>query len=66
MTIEEFSQTRFHAGMKVRYKGEIRDLVSVDFEENLIGIESEEIECEECGHVEIGIQMVRCENCDLI
>lgn len=32
MTIEEFSQTGFHAGMKVRYKGEIRDLVSVDFE----------------------------------
>lgn len=28
--------------------------------------ESEEIECEECGHVEIGIQWVRCENCDLI
>nr|DAZ81093.1 MAG TPA: zinc ribbon domain protein [Caudoviricetes sp.] len=55
MTIEEFSQTGFHAGMKVRYKGEIRDLVSVDFEENLIGIESGEIECEECGHVEIGI-----------
>ena len=52
--------------MKVRYKGEIRDLISVDFEENLIGIESGEIECEECGHVETGIQWVRCENCDLI
>lgn len=66
MTIEEFTQTGFHSGMKVRYKGEIRDLVSVDFEENLIGIESEEIECEECGRVETGIQWVRCENCDLI
>ena len=52
--------------MKVRYKGEIRDLVSVDFEENLIGIKSGEIECEECGHVETGIQWVRYENCDLI
>lgn len=66
MTIEEFSQTGFYAGMKVRYKGEIRDLIPVDFEENLIGIESGEIECEECGHVETDIQWVRCENCDLI
>ena len=40
--------------------------LSVDFEENLIGIESGEIECEECGHVETGIQWVRSENCDLI
>ena len=66
MTIEEFSQTGFYAVMKVRYKGAIRDLVSVDFEENLIGIKSGEIECEECGHVGTYIQWVRYENCDLI
>lgn len=40
MTIEEFSQTRFGAGMQVKINktGEIRDIISVDFETNKIGV----------------------------
>lgn len=66
MTIQEFSNTRFCAGMKVEYQGEIRNLVSVDFEESLIGIEFGERECEECGHISSDIYWVRCENCNII
>lgn len=40
MTVEEFSQTRFGAGMQVKINktGEIRDIISVDFETNKIGV----------------------------
>jgi hypothetical protein len=57
MTIEEFNNTRFGNGMKVIYKGVENDIVSVDFEESLIGL----------GDVEEGeIYWVRCENVNLV
>ena len=37
MTIEEFNNTSFGANMEIAYKGNIYDMVSVDFEEALIG-----------------------------
>lgn len=66
MTIKEFNSTGFHMGMKVKYKGEVRNLVSVNFDENLIGLEDEESECEECGNTFTEIYWVRCENCQLL
>lgn len=40
MTVKEFSQTRFGAGMQVKINktGEIKDIISVDFETNKIGV----------------------------
>lgn len=37
MTREEFDKTSWGAGMKMKYDGEIYDIVSVDFKEALIG-----------------------------
>ncbi len=61
MTIKEFNKTGFRNGMKIEYKGNIYDIISVDFEESLVGIEK--IDCEG-GDKEISWK--RCENCKLI
>ena len=37
MTIEEFNKTGWNPGMKMRYEGEVYDIISVDFKEALIG-----------------------------
>lgn len=58
MTVEEFNQRRYGAGMKCLYKGQELDIVSVDFEEALIGLEIE-------GDDE-NINWVRCENVEII
>jgi hypothetical protein len=58
MTIEEMNKTEFTAGMKVNYKGETQDLISVNFEEHLIGIGNAE-------DVDSEIDWVRCENVSL-
>lgn len=63
MTIEEFEKTAFSVNTKVKYKdGNIYNVVSVDFDENLIGIEmfphNEEINN--------AIRWVRCENCEIL
>lgn len=57
MSIEEFEDTRFGRGMKVRYKGVEYPIASVDFEESLIGIEFTE-NGEIC--------WVRCENLTIV
>jgi hypothetical protein len=59
MSIEEFNDTRFGNGMKVIYRGEENDIVSVDFEESLIGIGIE-------GGDDGEIHWVRCENVTLV
>jgi len=56
MTIDKFNNTKFHVGMKVIYRdGETYDIVSIDFDEALIGVK---------GIHEI--QWKRCENCEII
>lgn len=62
MTIEEFNNQGFGAGDKAKYKdGNIYNVASVDFEEQLIGLD---IEIE--GDDEDIITWVRCENVDYI
>jgi hypothetical protein len=58
MTKEEFDNTKFHADMQCIYKGKTRELISVDFEERLIGLVSES-DPDMC-------DWVRCENINLI
>lgn len=66
MTKEEFLRTRFAKGMRVKYRGSIHDVVSVDFEECPIGIDAGTQECVCCGAEIVAVNWVRCENCDLI
>jgi len=42
MTIEEFNNTGFGYGMKVKVSNHIYNIASVDFEDFTIGIEDEE------------------------
>jgi len=37
MTIEEFNETKFTGKMQLTYKGRVRDLFSVNFQEALRG-----------------------------
>jgi hypothetical protein len=61
MTIEEFKQTRFSAKMKVLYKDKECPIISVDFEECLLGIGyNQQFE------VDDEIDWVRCENVELV
>jgi len=65
MTQEEFLNTRFSAGMKVKHNkwNEIYDVESVDFIECLIGVPATQFsEGSEDGE----IQWFRCENCTII
>lgn len=66
MTIEEFNNTRFKFGMKAEYKNNVYDIISVDFEENLIGLDNGIIECNGCGTERTDVMWVRCENCKII
>lgn len=66
MTKEEFLRTRFAKGMRVKYRESIYDVVSVDFEECLIGMDAGTQECGCCGEETVAVSWVRCENCDLI
>ena len=59
MTIEQFKEQPFISGMLAEYKGEKYEIISVNFDEALIGL------------VEVGqdiefINWVRCENCNII
>ena len=59
MTIEEFNNKSFGANMKVAHRGVIYDLVSVDFEEALIGYDmGDDSDNDVC--------WARCENCTLV
>ena len=39
MNQKDFSNTKFHAGMQIVYKGDIYELMGVDFELGLFGID---------------------------
>lgn len=66
MTIQEFDNTRFCAGMRVEYRGKEYVIMSVDFQERTIGIVWDEIENDETFDVDYEIRWVRCENCKLL
>lgn len=51
--------------MNVWYEGELYGIISVDFEECLIGIDFGCDECPECGAETPAIRWIRCENCEL-
>jgi hypothetical protein len=57
MTQEEFNNTSFGKGDKVRYKGSEYDILELNFEENLIGIfywDSDPVTwvtCESCTYI---------------
>lgn len=67
MTIEQFNNTRWGAGvkvlckpMKMKYKPYVADVVSVHFDQALIGVmENPESENDE-------IRWLRCENCEIV
>jgi hypothetical protein len=58
MTIDQFDCMSFKSDMKAMYDGQEFDVVSVDFEEKLIGLEDPEFPEE--------TKWVRCENCQII
>lgn len=58
MTLKEFNNTQFGAGMRCIYKGQTRDIGGVEFEEQLLGLVNE------CDDEER--DWVRCENIELI
>lgn len=60
MKNKEFIAFKFGAGQKVLYKGKEYDLVSVDFEEQLIGF------IDETNNLSDTVTWVRCENCEII
>jgi hypothetical protein len=62
MTPQEFDNTGFGSGMKVIYKDSEYLLGSVDFEERLIGIVTEE----DFKSGDYTYDWIRCENCELI
>lgn len=65
MTIEEFNNTAFHAGMEVvihsRLLGTIQRMVAtVDFDQALIGV------CIESDDDDEQLVWYRCENCEIV
>ena len=58
MTIEEFNKTGFTGKMKMRYKNEVYDIVSVDFQEALFAYSLDD------GYD--NLSWARCENVDLV
>ena len=56
MTQEQFRNQEWGVGMECTYKGKTRDIISVDFEEDLIGLAADWSD---------QIQWVRCENVEL-
>jgi hypothetical protein len=56
MTREEFAQMKFRAGMTAIYKDCKYDIVSVNFEEDLLGL------LELDGNIDNDLSWVRCEN----
>lgn len=61
MTRNEFANTKFYHGQKVKYKGGIYNINSVDFAEDLIAIDM----INDCMSDDELIQWVRCENCEI-
>ena len=57
MTLEEFEKTSFGAKMIVIFNDEKRNIVSVDFDQSLIGLETDD---------EGEVKWVRCENAIIV
>lgn len=69
MTREEFNQKRFGAGTIIRYTPTDKTffVVSVDFQEQLIGVDEDEFfDNMPDDSEESGIRWLRCENCEII
>ena len=58
MTIDEFNKTRWGHGMKMKYNGEVYDIISCDFKEALIGFSY--------GNDPENLSWARCENVELV
>ena len=58
MTQQEFDNTRFYADTKATYKGEVREVVALDFDEKLLALKNDMFPDER--------DWVRCENVELI
>lgn len=61
MNIEEFNKTSFTGNMQCKYKGAVRDIFSVNFNEALIGLVEICLGCDDGD-----IEWVRCENIEII
>lgn len=59
MTIDEFNNTGWAAGMKAKYKDEVYPISSCDFNEALVGLSGVTLGTDEP-------TWVRCENIDLV
>ena len=61
MNFEEFDNTKFYAGIKIKYRDDVKLVTTVDFEERLIGfIEVDELEDYKMNLVKPSF--ARCEN----
>ncbi len=58
MTVEEFDNQKWTAGMNAKYKGEVYPIGSADFEEKLVAIDEY--------HIGSEYQWKRCENIELV
>ena len=60
MTIEQFNNTTFKIGLKVKYlkTGDVREILAIDFEEQLFGAKC--FDCCDC------LDWLRCENVEII
>ena len=61
MTIEEFNKIKFGAGMKAKYKDYIYGIVSVNFEESLLGLADDDVHDDDDDLI-----WVRCENAEIV
>jgi hypothetical protein len=69
MTREEFNQKRFHAGTIIHHAPSNKTffVVSVDFEEQLIGVDENDFyENVPDDEEEVSIKWLRCENCEIL
>ena len=62
MTIEEFDNTKWNAGSKVKYNGNTLNVGSVDFQEKLIGTYKDDDQDLD----ETPFDWIRCENATLV
>jgi hypothetical protein len=66
MTIDDFNMQKFKAGNKAKYKDLIYDIVSVDFEEKLVGLSDINFFAQQEGDEDLPVNWVRCENIEFI
>jgi hypothetical protein len=59
MTTEEFDNTKWRGGMKIKYKGNEYKIYALDFDERLIAAKGVTMGTDEPN-------WLRCENCELV